>query len=67
MDNFDGYCVDIGQTGRSFKSRINGRFRYWKDIKSDSLFSNHILNINNTFNPEAYLKKLHRPIQENKL
>jgi len=48
----------IGQTGRNFQTRINEHFRSWVKHKSDSLFANHLLENNHTFDPTKF-KILH--------
>jgi len=65
------YCEDcdakyIGQTGRNFEIRINEHFRSWKNKKSDSLFANHLIEFNHTFDPNKF-KILHNQEKGRKL
>ena len=59
-------AIYIGQTGRNFKTRIKEHFNCWKKKKEDSLFANHLLETNHSFELNSY-KVLHHQNKGKKL
>ena len=64
----DCNAIYIGQTGRSFNTRIKEHIACWRNQKTEvSNFSDHLLNNNHSFNPKSNIKILHTNSKSKKL
>lgn len=62
----DCESVYVGQTGRSFTTRVSEHVRSWRSGKRDSAFARHLLDENHTFDP-TNVKTIHICCKSRKL